>query len=144
MDILLETDRLVLRAFTEADTGHLLALHNDAEVMRFINGGRPTSHDELRTQILPKLLHEHPCTRTRGYWAAESKETGAFLGWFSLRPLDEHDPAVAELGYRLTKVAWGHGYASEGAHALLRKGFTDLGIERVTANTMTVTRPRGA
>lgn len=50
MSNFLETDRLVLRAFTTADTDHLLALDNDPEVMRFINGGRPTSSEAIATR----------------------------------------------------------------------------------------------
>jgi RimJ/RimL family protein N-acetyltransferase len=45
---------------------------------------------------------------------------------------------VVELGYRLNRTAWGRGYATEGSRALIDKGFTDLGVERVTANTMAV------
>ena len=45
-----------------------------------------------------------------------------------------------ELGYRLNQAAWGRGYATEGSRALIHKGFTDLGVERVTANTMTVNK----
>ncbi|WP_250306115.1 GNAT family N-acetyltransferase (plasmid) [Streptomyces sp. NBC_01387] len=138
MHIFLETDRLVLRAFTQADVDPLFALDNDPDVMRFINGGRPTSHEATRARTLPGLLHDHPCTGTRGYWAAEERGTGAFLGWFEFRPLDDHSPAVVELGYRLHKAAWGNGYATEGSRALIHKGFTDLGVERVTANTMAV------
>jgi RimJ/RimL family protein N-acetyltransferase len=111
--------------------------------MRFINGGRPASREAIRTRILPRLLHDHPCFGTRGYWAAEEKATGAFLGWFAFRPLDDHDPRVVELGYRLNRAAWGAGYATEGSRALIHKGFTELGVERVTANTMAVnTRSR--
>lgn len=99
---------------------------------------KPTSPEDIRDRTLPRLLHDHPCTGTRGFWAAREKGTGAFLGWFELRPLDDHDPAVAELGYRLNRAAWGRGYATEGARALVDKGFTDLGIQRVTASTMAV------
>ncbi|NEB74241.1 GNAT family N-acetyltransferase [Streptomyces sp. SID14478] len=140
---LLETERLVLRAFTTADTDDLLALDNDSEVMRFLNGGRPTTREEIETRILPRLLHDYPCWGSRGYWAAQEKNTGAFLGWFEFRPLEDHSPAVVELGYRLNQAAWGLGYATEGARALIHKGFTDLEVERVTANTMAVnTRSR--
>ncbi|SCE87090.1 Protein N-acetyltransferase, RimJ/RimL family [Micromonospora viridifaciens] len=143
MAVFLETERLVLRAFTGADVDHLVALDSDPDVMRFINGGRPTSRDVIQARTLPRLLHDYPCFGTRGYWAAEEKATGALLGWFEFRPLDEHSPAVVELGYRLNKAAWGSGYATEGARALIRKGFTDLGVDRVTANTMAVnTRSR--
>jgi RimJ/RimL family protein N-acetyltransferase len=138
MRAFLETERLLLRAFTEADTDQLFALDNDREVMRFINGGKPTSRETIRTRTLPRLLHDYPCFGTRGYWAAEEKTTEAFLGWFEFRPMDEHNPAVVELGYRLIKAAWGKGYATEGSRALISKGFTDLGVERVTANTMAV------
>ncbi|MER5738832.1 MULTISPECIES: GNAT family N-acetyltransferase [unclassified Streptomyces] len=134
----LETDRLVLRAFTAADIDHLLALDNDPEVMRFINGGRPTSRESIETRTLPRLLHDYPCWETRGYWAAQERLTGTFLGWFEFRPLEEHSAAVVELGYRLNQAAWGRGYATEGSRALVRKGFAELGVERVTANTMAV------
>ncbi len=137
-DSFLETDRLALRPATAADAPHLLALDNDPAVMRYINGGRPTSAEDIRDRTLPRLLHDHACTGTRGYWIAREKDTGAFLGWFELRPLDDHDPAVVELGYRLNRAAWGRGYATEGARALVDKGFTDLGVQRVTANTMAV------
>ncbi|MEU4541031.1 GNAT family N-acetyltransferase [Streptosporangium sp. NPDC023825] len=138
MRVFLETDRLVLRPFTEADADHLLALDSDPDVMRFINGGRPTSREVIQAQTLPGFLRAYPCFGTRGYWAAEEKTSGTFLGWFEFRPLDDHSPAVVELGYRLNRAAWGSGYATEGSRALIRKGFTDLGVGRVTANTMTV------
>lgn len=143
MPVFLETERLVLRPFTGDDADRLLALDNDPAVMRFINGGRPTSRETIRTQTLPRLLQRYPCMGNRGYWAAEKKATGAFVGWFELRPLDDHSAAVVELGYRLSKAAWGKGYATEGSRALIDKGFTDLGVERITANTMAVnTRSR--
>lgn len=69
-----------------------------------------------------------------GRWAASG------CTW---RPLEEHSPAVVELGYRLNQAAWGRGYATEGSRALIHKGFTDLEVGRVTANTMAVnTRSR--
>ncbi|MCC3776183.1 GNAT family N-acetyltransferase [Streptomyces sp. UNOB3_S3] len=139
----LETVRLTLRPFTEADTDHLLALDNDAEVTRFINGGRPTTHEAIRSRTLPRLLHDPPCSGTRGFWTAEDRGIGTFLGWFEFRPLDDHDPVVVEPGYRLNRAAWGRGYATEGSKALAHKGLTELGVERVTANTMAVnTRSR--
>ncbi|MEU6320549.1 GNAT family N-acetyltransferase [Streptomyces sp. NPDC047009] len=138
MQIFLETERLVLRPFTDADADHLFALDNDPDVMHFINGGKPASREAIRTRTLPHLLRDYAGLGTRGYWAAEERTTGAFLGWFEFRPLDDLGPAVVELGYRLNRTAWGRGYATEGSRALIDKGFTDLGVERVTANTMAV------
>ncbi|MER0443797.1 GNAT family N-acetyltransferase [Streptomyces sp. Edi4] len=138
MTVFLRTERLALRPFTAADADHLFALDNDPEVMRFINGGRPTTLEAIRTRTLPRLLHDHPCWENRGFWAAEERATGAFLGWFEFRPLDDDDPATVELGYRLNRASWGRGYATEGSRALIDKGFAELGVESVTANTMSV------
>ncbi|MEV0372396.1 GNAT family N-acetyltransferase [Streptomyces sp. NPDC050636] len=138
MPFFLETERLMLRSFTEADVDHLVDLDGDPEVMRFINGGRPTARETVRTWLLPRLLHRYPCIGTFGFWAAEDRLTRRFLGWFEFRPVEGHSSAVVELGYRLRKDAWGTGYATEGSRALIRRGFTDLGVQRVTANTMAV------
>ncbi|MBT2487359.1 GNAT family N-acetyltransferase [Streptomyces sp. ISL-96] len=143
--IFLETERLVLRAFGEceaeaedSDVERLVRLDSDPDVMRFINGGRPTSRAFVIQRVLPQLTHDYPCIGTRGFWAAEEKATGAFLGWFEFRPLADDSADVVELGYRLGRAAWGRGYATEGARALIDKGFTDLGVQKVTADTMYV------
>ncbi|MFI1264809.1 MULTISPECIES: GNAT family N-acetyltransferase [Streptomyces] len=81
----LETDRLALRAFTPADIDHLFALDNNPEVMRFLNGGRPRSRETVESS-LSRLRHDYPCWKTRGYWAAQEKRRGTFLGWFEFRP----------------------------------------------------------
>ncbi|ARQ67946.1 GNAT family N-acetyltransferase [Streptomyces marincola] len=134
----LTTARLSLRPFTEADEDHLVRLDADPRVTRYLNGGRPTPRETVRTRQLPRLLHRHPSTGTVGYLAAEDRRTGAFLGWFELRPVREDSPPVLELGYRLRPDAWGRGLATEGARALVDRGFADLGAGRVIANTMAV------
>ena len=58
-----------------------------------------------------------------------------FVGWFSLLPPEGGGPEEAEPGYRLRRSAWGRGYATEGAHALIREGFFGLGVRRVFAQT---------
>ena len=71
-----------------------------------------------------------------GLWAAIEKSTGAFLGWFAFHPLEGCGSDEVELGYRLKKSSWGKGYATEGSRALIRKGFAELGVRRVFAQTM--------
>jgi hypothetical protein len=56
MLVFLETDRLVLRRFTEDDVDNLVELDRDPDVMRFINGGRPTPRREIESDVLPAFL----------------------------------------------------------------------------------------
>jgi RimJ/RimL family protein N-acetyltransferase len=138
MSIFLETNRLRLRRFTEGDEDHLVELDSDPEVMRFLTGGRPTSRHEVRSRILPTVFGFYERFEGFGYWVAEEKTTERFLGWFHFRPPREPRDGEIELGYRLRRSAWGLGYATEGSRALIRKGFTELGVERVIAKAMTV------
>lgn len=135
MQLFLETERLALRRFTRADVDHLVDLDSDPEVMRFLTGGTPTPRAVIESEILPRFLRSYQRFTGYGYWAAIEKATGAFLGWFSLVPPEDDRPDDVELGYRLHRSAWGQGYATEGAHALIRHGFTELGVRRVHATT---------
>ena len=136
--VFLETDRLVLRRFTEADVENLVELDSDPAVMRFITGGKPTSRDEIRNEVLPAFLAYYERYPGYGFWAAIEKSSGEFVGWFHFRPPKDGRPDEPELGYRLRRSAWGKGYATEGSRALIQKGFTELGVERVFAETMAV------
>jgi RimJ/RimL family protein N-acetyltransferase len=144
MTILLRTERLTLRQFTPDDIENLLDLDNDAEVMRFINGGRPTSRAEVERR-LTRLIADYPRLGGLGTWPAEMRASGEFVGWFALRPPPQvgplvPGPGVAEIGYRLRRAWWGRGLATEGGQALLDLGFRSLGVRRVVAQTMTVNR----
>ncbi len=135
MQVFLETERLVLRRFTAADVDHLVDLDSDPDVMRFLTGGTPTPRDAIESDILPRFLSYYAGGDRYGFWAAIEKATGDFLGWFSFRPREGGSPDEAALGYRLRKAAWGQGYGTEGSRALIRKGFTELGVRRVVAST---------
>ena len=138
MQIFLETERLVLRQFTVDDVDNLVDLDADPEVMHFITGGRATPRDVIEHDHLPWFLGYHERGECYGFWAAVEKATGTFLGWFHFRPADGHPSDEPELGYRLRRLAWGKGYATEGSRALIRKGFTELGVQRVVAESMAV------
>ncbi len=135
MQVFLETERLLLRRFTEADGDNLFVLDSDPDVMRFLTGGTPTPRDAIRDEILPRFLSYYARYDGLGIWAAIEKSTGEFLGWFSLKPPEDSSPDTVELGYRLRTSAWGKGYATEGSRALIRTGFTEHGVQRVFATT---------
>ncbi len=135
MSVLLKTERLVLRGFTQDDLEHLYDLNGDPAVMWFLTGGEPTSREEIRDRVIPFFLSFYEQFEGLGYWAAQTRGAGDFLGWFHFRPAGD---GGADLGYRLRKAAWNKGYATEGSRALIRKGFTDLDVPRVVAHTMAV------
>ena len=138
------TDRLTLRRFTVADEDNLVELNSDPQVMRFLNGGKPTPREEVRARIIPTFLGYYERFAGLGFWAAEETATGQFLGWFHFRPplpgadspAGWNEEGVAELGYRLRRSAWGKGYATEGSRALIATGFTEFGVQRVVAETV--------
>ncbi|MFR9777902.1 GNAT family N-acetyltransferase [Micromonospora sp. MS34] len=138
VSIFLTTDRLVLREFTPDDAPLLADLDADPAVMRHLTGGRPTPPAEIRERVLPRILAAYRQPPGLGWWAAQRRTDGVFLGWFEFRPVRAGDPREVELGYRLHRSAWGAGYATEGARALVHRGFTELGVERVVAATMAV------
>ena len=135
MDEAWDTERLALRRFTAADEDAVLALHSDPAVMAYLTGGRPASRQAVRERTLPEFL-AYPAS-VLGVWAVAARG-GGFLGWVSLRPTPGGDP---ELGYRFHRAAWGAGYATEAARALVDRAFAETGTERVWATTMAVNTP---
>jgi RimJ/RimL family protein N-acetyltransferase len=136
--VFLATERLILRRFTEADAALLVELDSDPEVMRYLGNGRPTPRHVVERATLPRVLRHHDRFGGPAFWAAIERDSGDVLGWFELQPAGPARPDEAELGYRLRRPAWGKGYASEGARALVDLGFADFGLQRIVATTMAV------
>lgn len=141
MSVFLETERLKLHYFTEADRDRLLELDSDREVMRYINGGTPNDLDAI-DKTLAKFLDYYQNYQHFGFWATHEKSTDEFIGWFHFFPAVNHAFGVESnlvreneivLGYRLRQSSWGKGYATEGARSLIVKGFTEWGVERIIA-----------
>jgi len=116
------------------DRADFIDLERDPEVMRFLNGGCIVDHEKIdpnATFLMPR--------GTEAYvWTARRKTNDAFVGWFCLWP--ESD-TLAELGYRLRRMDWGQGLASEGASALVNWGFANCGYDKIFATTMAVNQP---
>ncbi|MFC7622513.1 GNAT family N-acetyltransferase [Microlunatus sp. GCM10028923] len=134
MQAILVTDRLAFTPITRGDIDRLTDLDSDPEVMRFIDR-HPTPRKAMAAQV-EAIIAEYARTPGFGQWIALSREAQEFLGWFALRRTAE--PGHATLGYRLRRVAWGLGLASEGGRALVDYGFRDHDLDRITADTMAV------
>jgi RimJ/RimL family protein N-acetyltransferase len=131
----LETDRMYFREFRDADAPLLFELDSDPEVMRFISRGEPTPLARIQNEFIPKFLDAYRRQPPQGFWAAHLRESGSFIGWFHLRP-DRISTTEMELGYRLQRLVWGRGLATEGSRALLDKSFNEWGYEKVCARTL--------
>lgn len=124
----LYTERLVLRMPTKADLDQIFALGNNPEVMRYISFGRTQSYAEARTDLRRRIRQSK---NGLGYWVTEERQTGIFIGWMALKPLDKTNDI--ELGYRFMKEHWNQGYATEAGQRLVHYAFQEKGLERVVA-----------
>ena len=126
------TERLELREFRPADLEHLYRLDSDPRVMRYIGDGSVLTRASVAEALarVTKYYRNYPGL---GVWSAEERDGHAFIGWFCLKYVPK--TVEVEVGYRLLPDAWGRGYATEGARALLRHGFAELGLARIIGLT---------
>jgi RimJ/RimL family protein N-acetyltransferase len=147
----LETERLDLRGFadTEADAELLYELDSDPEVMRYIGPFRGASVEAYRERIRTVWLPYYAPNSSRGFWALHEKATGRFVGWCFVRPATDYKFATEvgwtrlsdlELGYRLGRVSWGRGYATEAAETIVRAAFADPAVTSIVAAALVPNR----
>ena len=127
----LQTRQLTLSPCCLADRDDFIGLERDPEVMRFLNGGHAIHHEEGDPNadfLMPRGTEPH-------VWTARRTANRTFVGWFCLWP---ESAELAEIGYRLRRMDWGRGLASEGSLALIDWGFGSAGYDRIVATTMAV------
>lgn len=124
----------MLRPLSAEQLPFLVDLNSDPEVLRYLFA-HPFSARETEERM-HRWLGE--ARDGLGMWVGHAGQEPIGL-WMLMCPEDHRDPRpprAAELGYRLPQRNWRQGYAGEGSRALLRHGFTDLGLDRVYAETM--------
>jgi RimJ/RimL family protein N-acetyltransferase len=119
-----DSQRLSFRLMDESDLDFLYALYQDESVMQYINGGQKTSwHDKVKI-FLPRMMSYRNEEKGWGLWQVTVKNSNLAIGWVLLRPMgffsDEVEWQNIELGWRLKKDAWGLGYATEAANAVIK------------------------
>ncbi|MET9171514.1 GNAT family protein [Streptomyces misionensis] len=130
----LHTARLRLRAFEDADADDLFALHSSAHVLRYWDA--PPWSEPVRAERFIAACRRMAQEGTGARPAVERVSDGAFIGWCGLSGWNPHHRS-ASLGYCFDDAAWGHGYATEAARALLWWAFDTLDLNRVQAETDT-------
>src|SRR4051794_11491308 len=126
--IVLETPRLVLRRWRDADRDPFAALNTDPVVMEYFVS--PLDRDQSDDFV--DRIEAHFDAHGWGLWAVEVKETQSFAGYVGLWT-PNWNPALVEVGWRLAREQWGHGYATEGARAAVDDGFDRLGLDEIVS-----------
>ncbi len=128
----IETARLVLRNWEDADRNAFHRLNSDEAVMRFFSSQRSRAEaDDFMDDIRGDIDE-----RGYGFGAVVLKDTGRCIGMAGLKPTDDvplRQPEAIEIGWRLLPEHWGAGYATEAAEALLAFGFETLGLEEIVS-----------
>lgn len=129
----LETPRLILSVWDERHIAPFDAMQADPEVMA--DQGGPTSADANAG----KIARYSAAFASHGFcrWAVEDRR-GEFLGYAGVMPSSWPGNAIAphyEIGWRFTRTAWGHGYATEAASAALTHALAHGGMDEVLSYT---------
>jgi RimJ/RimL family protein N-acetyltransferase len=130
--MVIDTPRTRLRCWREADREAFAALHAHPEVMRDVGGPISRAASDAKLDRYAAAFNAYGFCR----WAVESRD-GRFLGYAGVMPSPAGHPLGPhfDIGWRLVRSAWGHGYATEAARAALDDVFTRVRLEEVVAYT---------
>ena len=122
---------------TKDDADLFFELDQDTEVMRYINGGKVSTMEDVINVLIPRLESYINTELGWGIWRVSLRGTDEFIGWILIRPMyffsDQVELDNLELGWRFKQNTWGKGFATEAAisirDALIAKG----GISKLSA-----------
>lgn len=135
----LTTPRLVLRDWRDEDVVAFRALNADPLVMRHF----PNTLTAAESDASADRLRDSLSRAGFGWWALSLRGEPGFLGMVGLQQVPftaSFTPAV-EVGWRLTRAAWGQGFATEAARAAIAFGFTSLGLSEIVSFTVPENQP---
>ena len=129
MNIITQTERLILREFTIDDAIHFYNMNNDPEVIEYTGDDAFNTINEAKDFLSKYNQYE---LYKMGRWAVCLKQTDEFLGWCGLKY--HPDENMVEVGYRFYKKHWNKGYATESAKASIDYGFKVLKLSEIYAH----------
>jgi RimJ/RimL family protein N-acetyltransferase len=123
----LATSRLLLRRFTPGDAAWFAGLYADPEVTRYLGGTKTRAQaDEL---FRSRVLEYYDACPGFGIWMTVDKATRTGVGFHLLNNVQGE--SFVQVGFTLARRAWGKGYGTEMAAAVLGYGFTVLQLPRI-------------
>jgi len=135
MNLIIETERLLLRPLELSDTEAFFAMDKNPEVHKYL-WQTPTQEITETIKIIEYVRSQYEKNNI-GRFATILKETGEFIGWTGIKYIDDHvengNTNFYDYGYRLNQKFWGKGYASEASFAWLDYGFKEMKINVMNA-----------
>ena len=131
---MIETERLVLREWRDADRAPLAAMGRDPEAMRHLGPLQTRAEADAAIDRMIALQK----ARGHCFWPIERRDDGVLLGHCGLKLAPAGIPGVTgsiEIGWRLRRDVWRQGYAREAAQACLEWGWANLAVDRIVAIT---------
>lgn len=131
----LDTERLILRHWRDEDIEPFAALNADPKVMEHF----PTTLSREQTEQSVERIRGQFEQHSFGLWAVELRVTGEFVGFVGLHvpEFQAHFTPCVEVGWRLAREYWGHGYAPEAAAEAMRDGYERIGLPEIVSMTST-------
>jgi [ribosomal protein S5]-alanine N-acetyltransferase len=134
MDLILETERLLMRQILPEDAQNIFELDNNPNVMQYLGGKTITDINLIHNKIkrIRKEYEDYKIAR----FAVILKETNEFIGWSGIQFVTEEENNhinYYDLGYRLNENFWGKGYGLEAALPWVKYAFEEMKIEILTA-----------
>ena len=138
----IQTGRLLMRRWEDSDREPFAALNGDPETMRFF----PATLDRAASDAMIDRIESGFDQRGYGLWALEITATGEFIGFTGLNPMPDGVPGAGglEVGWRLARPAWHHGYATEAARAAVGVAFDGAGLAEIWSMTAVLNEPSQA
>lgn len=127
----METERLLLRRWREADLEPFAALNADPEVMTHFPGTLSRADSDAMVGRIEATFE----SQGFGLWAVEVRGEVPFIGFVGITPVrfDAHFTPAVEVGWRLARTYWGRGYAVEAARAAIDFGFSEVGLREIVS-----------